>query len=94
MLDIRLRAFRLFQKIPYPTWGPDLGALDLESIRYYAEAEDTSNAKSWDDVPDEIKKTFDELGIPEAERESLAGVGAQFDSKTVYHSTKKEYEDL
>ncbi|MDP2103568.1 MAG: Fe-S cluster assembly protein SufB, partial [Candidatus Gracilibacteria bacterium] len=94
MLDIRLRAFRLFQKMPYPKWGPDLSALDLESISYYAEAGDTSNAKSWDQVPDEIRKTFDELGIPEAERESLAGVGAQFDSKTVYHSTKKEYEDL
>lgn len=94
MLEIRLKAFRLFQKMPYPTWGPDLSALDLESIRYYAEAEDTSNARSWDEVPDEIRQTFDELGIPEAERESLAGVGAQFDSKTVYHSTKKEYEEM
>lgn len=94
MLEIRLQAFKLFQKISYPAWGPDLSTLDLESISYYAEAEDSANAKSWDEVPDEIKKTFDELGIPEAEREVLAGVGAQFDSKTVYHSTKKEYEKL
>lgn len=94
MLEIRLKAFKLFQKMPYPKWGPDLSRLNLEKITYYAEALDISNATSWDKVPDEIKKTFESLGIPEAEREYLAGVGAQFDSKVVYHSTKKEFEKM
>ncbi|HBA45349.1 TPA: hypothetical protein DEG21_01720 [Patescibacteria group bacterium] len=71
-----------------------MSSLDLDKISYYAEAEDISNTKNWDEVPDEIKKTFDKLGIPEAEREYLAGVGAQFDSRVVYHSTKEEYKKL
>jgi len=94
MLEIRLKAFNLFQKMPYPKWWPDLSSLDLEKISYYAEAEDISNTTSWDEVPEEIKNTFEKLGIPEAEREYLAGVGAQFDSKVVYHSTKKEFEQM
>ncbi|MCK9272575.1 Fe-S cluster assembly protein SufB [Candidatus Gracilibacteria bacterium] len=94
MLEIRLRAFNLFQKMPYPKWGPDLSKLDLEKISYYAEAQDISNTTSWDEVPEEIKNTFEKLGIPEAEKEYLAGVGAQFDSKVVYHSTKKEFKNL
>jgi Fe-S cluster assembly protein SufB len=71
-----------------------LSKLDLEKISYYAEAQDISNTTSWDEVPEEIKNTFEKLGIPEAEKEYLAGVGAQFDSKVVYHSTKKEFKNL
>lgn len=92
VLDIRLKALAEFQKKPMPTWGPDLSDLDLDEIRYFASAMDES-AKSWDDVPDEIKRTFERLKIPEAERAVLAGVGAQYDSETVYHNLKSEWTD-
>lgn len=64
--------------------------MDLTKICYYARPEGTSNATSWDDVPEDIKRTFDRLGIPEAEKSMLAGVGAQYDSKVVYHNLKQE----
>lgn len=67
-----------------------MSSLDLNSICYYARPEGVSDAKSWDDVPDAIKNTFERLGIPEAERKVLAGVGAQYDSEVVYHSLKEE----
>ena len=92
MLKLRLRALELYQKTPVPTWGPDLSQLDLDKLVYYVEP-DAQNAKTWDDVPDEIKTTFERLGIPQAEREALAGVGGQYDSSTVYHNLKKEYEE-
>lgn len=76
-----------------PSWGPDLSKLDLESIYYFAKPEGAGNNKSWDDVPEEIKNTFDRLWIPEAEKKSLAGVWAQYDSETVYHSLKQELVD-
>jgi Fe-S cluster assembly protein SufB len=91
MLEFRLKAFEHFQKRPMPTWGGDLSKLNLDDIYYYvkpAEAE----SKSWDDVPDTIKNTFDRLGIPEAERKFLAGVGAQYESEMVYHKIQDHLE--
>lgn len=90
MLELRLKALALYQERAMPTWGPDLSNLDLNSIYYFARPEGAGNNKSWDDVPEEIKNTFDKLGIPEAEKKALAGVGAQYDSETVYHSLKDE----
>ena len=89
MLDLRLRALEMFNKLNMPTWGPDLSELDMSKIATYVKPK-TDMKKSWKDVPDEIKNTFDALGIPEAEKESLAGVGAQYDSEIVYHSIKDE----
>ncbi len=84
MLDFRLKALDHYQKRPMPTWGGDLTKLHLDDIYYYVKPAD-QEARSWDDVPDTIKKTFDKLGIPEAERKFLAGAGAQYDSEMVYH---------
>ena len=92
MLDFRLKAFKHFQKRPMPTWGGDLSELDLDNIYYYvkpAEAE----SKSWDDVPETIKNTFEKLGIPEAEQKFLAGVGAQYESEMVYHQIQEHLEE-
>ena len=72
MLDLRLKALKLYEEKAMPSWGPDLSKLDLESIYYFAKPEGAGNNKSWDDVPEEIKNTFDRLGIPEAEKASLA----------------------
>jgi Fe-S cluster assembly protein SufB len=91
MLEYRLRALDHFLKRPMPTWGGDLSKLNLDDIYYYvkpAEAE----GKSWDDVPETIKKTFERLGIPEAERKFLAGVGAQYESEMVYHRIQEHLE--
>jgi len=93
MLDIRLRSLRLFQTMKTPTWWPSLEKLDLDSIYYFGKPEGSGDNKSWDDVPDAIKSTFDRLGIPEAERAMLAGVGAQYDSEVVYHSLRQELQD-
>jgi Fe-S cluster assembly protein SufB len=93
MLEFRLKALEHFQKRPTPTWGGDLSTLDLDEIYFYvrpAEAE----SKSWDDVPEAIKNTFDKLGIPEAERKFLAGVGAQYESEMVYHRIHENLEKL
>jgi Fe-S cluster assembly protein SufB len=84
MLELRLRALSLWQSTPMLSWGPDLSGLDLEHISYFSEP-GTGEAGDWEDVPDEIKQTFVDLGIPEAERTYLGGVGAQFDSGSVYH---------
>ncbi len=92
MRDKRLAAFDLYLKTPLPSWGPSLSKLDLNRIVYYVRP-DAKESRSWDDVPEDIKKTFDRIGIPEAERKSLSGVGAQYDSDVVYHSLKKEWED-
>jgi len=92
MLEFRLKAFKHFEDRPMPEWGPDLSGLDLDEIYFYtkpAEAE----SKSWDDVPDTIKETFDKLGIPEAEQKFLAGVGAQYESEMVYHSIQEHLEE-
>lgn len=93
MLDIRLEGLRLFKEMPMPEWGPDLTDLDFEEIIYYAAPDEVvEENKSWEDVPEDIKNTFERLGIPEAEREMLAGVGAQYESETVYHRLKDEWE--
>lgn len=89
MLDLRIQALKKFYELNMPTWGPDLSELDMSKIATYVKPK-TKMQKSWDDVPDDIKSTFDALGIPEAEKESLAGVGAQYDSEIVYHSIKDE----
>jgi Fe-S cluster assembly protein SufB len=91
MLDFRLKAFKHFQQRPMPHWGPDITTLDLDEIYYYVKPTD-EEGKSWDDVPDSIKETFDKLGIPEAEQKFLAGVGAQYESEMVYHSVLEHLE--
>ncbi|MDD2870517.1 MAG: Fe-S cluster assembly protein SufB [Candidatus Gracilibacteria bacterium] len=93
MLELRLKALKIFQEKQMPNWGPDLSKLDLDEIYYFAKPEGAGANKSWDDVPQNIKNTFDRLGIPEAEKKSLAGVGAQYDSEVVYHSLKQELVD-
>jgi len=90
MLEYRLKALEVFNSKPVPTWGPDLSDLDINDIVHYLEPDAKIMSDNWDDVPDYIKSTFDRLGIPEAERQSLAGVGAQYDSEVVYHSVHKE----
>lgn len=92
MLEKRLKALELFKKTPLPTWGPDLSSLNLDEIVYFVRP-DTKESTSWDDVPEDIKKTFDRLGIPEAEKKALAGAGAQYDSDVVYHNIKKDLAD-
>ena len=89
MKEIRLKAVEVYESLDLPTWGPDLSELDMNDIATYVKPK-TNLSNSWDDVPDDIKNTFDKLGIPEAEKKSLAGVGAQYDSEVVYHSMKEE----
>lgn len=89
MLEFRLKCLELYDKMPVPDWGPSLEGLDMDNIVTYVRPKGKL-ANSWDDVPDEIKETFESLGIPEAERESLAGVGAQYDSELVYHNIKAQ----
>lgn len=91
MLEKRLKAFSLFQETPMPSWGPSLEGLDLDRIVYFVRP-DTEEARSWDDVPEEIRTTFERLGIPQAEREMLSGVGAQYDSDIIYHNLKEEWK--
>ncbi len=92
MREFRLRALDLFERKPMPTWGGDLSGIDFDNIYYYVKASERQE-QDWDDVPSYIKDTFDKLGIPEAERKFLAGVGAQYESEMVYHNIKKELED-
>lgn len=89
MKELRINAVDVYESLDLPTWGPDLSELDMNDIATYVKPK-TSLSNSWDDVPDDIKSTFDKLGIPEAEKKSLAGVGAQYDSEVVYHSMKEE----
>lgn len=94
MLEYRLRGLKLFLEKPLPTWGPNLDALHFEDIIFYAAPGEVTPQKSWDNVSPDIKKTFERLGIPEAERQMLAGVGAQYESSTVYHRLKERWEKL
>lgn len=89
MLDLRLKSLALFEKMSLPVWGPNLDELDLDQIITYSRPK-TGMSEDWKDVPEGIRDTFDRLGIPEAEREYLGGVGAQFDSEVVYHRVKDE----
>ena len=91
MLEFRLKAYQHYIQRPMPTWGPDLRGLDLDNIYYYVRPAEIDQ-KSWEDVPDTIKTTFDKLGIPEAEQKYLAGVGAQYDSEMVYHKVQEALE--
>ena len=93
MLEYRLRAFKHFESRAMPMWGGDLTKLDFSKIVYYRKPSEREE-KSWDDVPDQIKKTFERLGIPEAERKFLSGVGAQYDSEVVYHSVREDLQKL
>jgi len=92
MLNFRLRSYDIFMKKPMPQWGGDLNKIDFQNIYYYAKASEKTE-KNWDDVPDNVKNTFDKLGIPEAEKKFLAGVGAQYESEVVYHNLRKDLAD-
>lgn len=89
MLDYRLQSLAIYKEKPMPTWGADLSDLDVENIVHYVRP-NTGMSHTWDDVPEDIKQTFERLGIPQAERTSLAGVGAQYDSEVVYHSMRED----
>jgi Fe-S cluster assembly protein SufB len=91
MTQMRLRSLKIFGKKTMPTWGADLSVIDFDNIFYFLKASE-GQGKSWDEVPDDIKRTFDRLGVPEAERKFLAGVAAQYESEVVYHSLHKELE--
>lgn len=92
MTDYRLKALDIFYKKPMPMWGADLSGIDFDDIYYYIKPSDES-VKSWDEVSPEVKRTFDKLGIPEAEQKFLSGVGAQYESEMVYHSVRKDLEE-
>lgn len=89
MLDFRLQAYKIFLNKPMPTWGGDLSGIDFDNIHFYIRPQDKEKT-AWEDVPEEIKDTFEKLGIPEAERKFLAGTGAQFESEVIYHSLQEE----
>ena len=92
VLDFRLKALKTYYELETPDWGPDISYLDISKIATYVKP--TNNeAKSWDDVPSDIKTIFDKLGIPESEKKSLAGVGAQFDSEIIYHKLEEEMKE-
>ena len=88
MRNFRHRSLDIFLSKPTPSWGGDVGEIDFDDIYYYIKPADES-ARSWDDVSDEVKNTFDRLGIPEAEQKFLSGVGAQYDSEVVYHNIQR-----
>ncbi|WP_088285571.1 Fe-S cluster assembly protein SufB [Kineosporia sp. A_224] len=92
MLDLRLKGLRLFDKKPMPGWGSDLSGIDFDTIKYFVRSTE-KQATSWEDLPDDIKNTYDRLGIPEAEKQRLvAGVAAQYESEVVYHQINEELE--
>jgi Fe-S cluster assembly protein SufB len=92
MLDIRLKGLNLFGKKPMPTWGSDLTGIDFDNIKYFVRSTE-KQATSWDDLPDDIKRTYDKLGIPEAEKQRLvSGVAAQYESEVVYHQIREDLE--
>ena len=91
MLQFRLKALDHFLKRQMPAWGPDLSDLDLDEIYFYVKPMEGQGRK-WSEIPDNIKNTFDKLGIPEAEQKFLAGVGAQYESEMVYHSIQEHLE--
>jgi Fe-S cluster assembly protein SufB len=93
MRDFRLKSLGIFRAKPMPTWGGDIGGIDFEDIFYYVRPSERTE-KNWDDVPADIKRTFDRLGIPEAEKKFLAGVEAQYDSESVYSNIREDLEKL
>ncbi len=92
MREFRLKALDIYNELQVPEWGPSIEGLNMDEIVTYVRPNTKMSAK-WSEVPDDIKNTFDRLGIPEAERQSLAGVGAQYDSELVYHNVRKEVEE-
>src|SRR3989344_4691798 len=92
LLEKRLKGLALFQQTAMPTWGPDLSDLNFNEIVFFVDP-NAKETDKWEEVPAEIKETFDRLGIPEAEKKALAGVGAQYDSNVVYHNLMKELKD-
>jgi len=93
MLDYRLNAYHEYLKMPLPPFGPDLSQLDLKNMLYYQKMTD-KKFRDWDEVPADLKKTFDRLGVPEAERKYLAGSSAQYESEVVYHNMREDFEKL
>ncbi|MFI5028477.1 MAG: Fe-S cluster assembly protein SufB, partial [Solirubrobacterales bacterium] len=91
MRDFRLKALEHFRNRPTPTWGGNLGQIDFNDIHYFVRASE-KNSRDWSEVPEDIKNTFDRLGIPEAERKFLSGVGAQYESEVVYHQVNEKLE--
>ncbi|ERS46946.1 MULTISPECIES: Fe-S cluster assembly protein SufB [Corynebacterium] len=92
MLNQRLKALNIFDKKPIPTWGADLSGIDFDQIKYYVKSTE-EQAQTWEDLPDDIKATYDKLGIPEAEKQRLvAGVAAQYESEVVYHQIREDLE--
>ncbi|RAY13915.1 Fe-S cluster assembly protein SufB [Actinomadura craniellae] len=93
MLDLRLKGLRLFGRKPMPTWGSDLSGIDFDNIKYFVRSTE-KQAASWEDLPEDIKNTYDKLGIPEAEKQRLiAGVAAQYESEVVYHKIREDLEE-
>src|SRR5436309_8973283 len=93
MLDLRLKGLKLFRRKPMPDWGADLSGIDFENIKYFVRSTE-KQAATWDDLPADIKSTYDKLGIPEAEKQRLiAGVAAQYESEVVYHKIREDLED-
>jgi Fe-S cluster assembly protein SufB len=93
MLDLRLKGLKLFDRKPMPTWGADLSTIDFDNIKYYVESAERQ-ATSWEELPEDIKNTYDKLGIPEAEKQRLvAGVAAQYESTVLYHSIREDLEE-
>ncbi len=92
MLEFRLKALKAFNEKPMPMWGADLSPINFDEIIYYMSAAGQKKQRSWDEVPQQVKDTFDRLGIPEAERKFLAGVEAQYDSEVMYHNIRKDLE--
>src|SRR3954449_1015988 len=92
MLERRLKALKLFGRKPMPDWGSDLSGIDFDNIKYFVRSTE-KQASSWEDLPDDIKNTYEKLGIPEAERKRLvAGVAAQYESEVVYHQIREDLE--
>ena len=93
MLKTRLKSLRLFGKKPMPTWGSDLTGIDFDNIKYFVKSTE-KQATSWDDLPEDIRNTYDRLGIPEAEKQRLVGgVAAQYESEVVYHQIREDLEE-
>ena len=90
MADFRQKSLEIYNRMEMPNWGPSIEGLDMDHILTYVRPKDNKMQNDWNDVPTDIKDTFEKLCIPQAERESLAGVGAQYDSELVYHNVKKE----
>ncbi|MEY3335577.1 MAG: Fe-S cluster assembly protein SufB, partial [Actinomycetota bacterium] len=92
MLERRLKGYEFFLKKPMPSWGSDLSGIDFDNIKYFVRSTERQ-AQSWEDLPEDIRKTYERLGIPEAERQRLvAGVAAQYESEVVYHQIREDLE--